>query len=173
MCPVGTCAKRKATRRWGVKRAGGTAVPLAKIERPGVFRSFLFRQKGTEKPERHARFGKSPQSPHFRCGRARSRDVGCHWDGSRPACASPPRKRASGFACTPLRRQSALTGSWLRGRICPAWIWERAGEKWEVWIVRQAIIRFCYCNRLFLRVKRHSRNAQYFVPMPLRTLLAT
>ena len=69
-----------------------------------------------EKPERHARSGKSRESPHFRSGRARSRDVGCQWDGSRPACASPPRKRASGFACTPLRRRSAFAGAWLRGR---------------------------------------------------------
>ena len=34
-CPVGTCAKRKATRSRGVKRAAGTAVPAATIERPG------------------------------------------------------------------------------------------------------------------------------------------
>ena len=31
---MGTCAKRKTTRRWGVKRADGTAVPSATIERP-------------------------------------------------------------------------------------------------------------------------------------------
>ena len=84
------------------------------------FRSFLFRQKGTEKPERHARSGKSRESPHFRSGRARSRDVGCYWNWPRPACASPPRKRASGFACTPLRRRSALAGAWLRGRVKPS-----------------------------------------------------
>jgi len=79
-----------------------------KITRPGVgarrapagakdFRSFLFRQKGTEKPERHARSGKSPHSPHFRCGRARSRDVGCDWNWPRPACAFPAPKTGFGI----------------------------------------------------------------------------
>ena len=104
--------------------------------------------KKKQKPERHARSGKSRESPHFRSGRARSRDVGCFGDGSRPACAFPLRKGerseprcedspkgstapkskpgqrtglgrkkwASGFACTPLRRRSALAGAWLRGR---------------------------------------------------------
>ena len=72
--------------------------------------------KKKQKPERHARSGKSRESPHFRCGRARSRDVGCHWGWPRPACASPPRNWASGFACTPLRRRSAFAGSWLQGR---------------------------------------------------------
>jgi len=99
--------------------------------------------KKKQKPERHARFGKSPLSPHFRCGRARSRDVGCRWNGSRPACASPPRNRAKGFACTPLRRRSALAGSWLRGRVCPAWIWKRAGGKWK------GLKRVTSCNLFF------------------------
>ena len=63
----------------------------------GVIRSFLFRQKGTEKPERHARSGKSPHSPHFRCGRARSRDVGCDWNWPRPACAFPAPKTGFGI----------------------------------------------------------------------------
>ena len=101
--------------------------------------------KKKQKPERHARSGKSPHSPHFRCGRARSRDVGCDWDGSRPACASPPRKRASGFACTPLRRRSALAGAWLRGRIFPAWVWERAGGKWKGLNPAKGTTLFC-CN---------------------------
>ena len=35
VCPVGTCAKRKTTRSRGVKRAAGTSVPAATIERPG------------------------------------------------------------------------------------------------------------------------------------------
>ena len=34
-CPVGTTAKPLATRSRGVKRAAGTAVPVATIERPG------------------------------------------------------------------------------------------------------------------------------------------
>jgi len=34
VCPVDTCPKGKATRRWGVKRAAGMVVPAATIERP-------------------------------------------------------------------------------------------------------------------------------------------
>ena len=36
MCAVRTCPKGKATRRWGVKRVRGTAVPCTTIERPGL-----------------------------------------------------------------------------------------------------------------------------------------
>jgi len=94
----------------------GILVSVSCSAKRGKTSSFSLGKK-KQKPERHARFGKSLHSPHFRSGRARSRDVGYYWDGSRPACASPPRKRASGFACTPLRRRSALAGSWLRGRV--------------------------------------------------------
>ena len=82
-----------------MKRAGGTAVPLAKIERPGVFRSFLFRQKGTEKPERHARSGKSPHSPTS--GAAAHDHVSLTFGGTGLGrrALSPPQKWASGFAC--------------------------------------------------------------------------
>jgi len=36
VCPVGTCAKRKANRRSQPKRAAGTAVPVATIEVAGA-----------------------------------------------------------------------------------------------------------------------------------------
>ena len=105
--------------RWKVSWYAGIWGGVSCSTKRGKTSSFSLGKK-KQKPERHARSGKSPHSPHFRCGRARSRDVGCQWDGSRPACAFPPRKRASGFACTPLRRRSALAGAWLRGRVKPS-----------------------------------------------------
>ena len=53
VCPVGTCAKRKANRRSQPKRAEGTAVPSATIEVAGA--------KAGCRPQTFASFGAKPQ----------------------------------------------------------------------------------------------------------------
>jgi len=55
------CQKKRSKRKSFEEGLGAQRAPAG----AGVIRSFLFRQKGTEKPERHARFGKSPHSPIF------------------------------------------------------------------------------------------------------------